>query len=99
MVWEEVIDTSIVLNETHIQTATELMEAVIKHWNAIGKTSLDGLREGFINRQGKISNRKNGWLITVEKKAQDVLLARLPWGYSMIQFPWFKNAMIHVDWA
>lgn len=99
MPWEEVLDTSLVLNETHIHTATQLLEAVIGHWSAVGKISPDGLREGFINRQGKLTSRKNGWLITVEKRAQDVLLARLPWGYSMIQFPWSKNALIHVDWA
>ncbi len=99
MLWEEVMDTSIVLSDAHTRAATELLEAVIGHWKAIGKTSLDGLREGFIQREGKLSVKEDGWLITVEKKAQDILLARLPWGLSVVHFPWLKNTVIQVDWA
>ena len=99
MPWEEVMDTTIELNDEQIRSSTELLEAVIAHWKAIGKTSLDGLREGFINREGKLSSREDGWLLTVEKKTQDILLTRLPWGLSMIRFPWQKKSIIHVDWT
>lgn len=99
MPWEETLDISIPLEDHHRQSGTELLEAVINHWSVLGKTSADGLREGFIMRRGKVEEKKDGWLITVEKKAQDVLIGKLPWGISMIRLPWMKNTGVYVDWA
>ena len=72
---------------------------MIAHWRVLGRTSLDGLREGFIARSGKLAVRQDGWLVAVEKKAQDILLGKLPWGISVIQLPWLQKKRIHVDWA
>lgn len=99
MPWEETLDISIPLEDHHRQSGTELLEAVINHWSVLGKTSADGLREGFIMRRGKVEEKKDGWLITVEKKAQDVLMGKLPWGISMIRLPWMKDTGVYVDWA
>lgn len=99
MPWEETLDISIPLEDHHRQSGTELLEAVINHWSVLGKTSADGLREGFIMRRGKVEEKKDGWLITVEKKAQDVLIGKLPWGISMIRLPWMKDTGVYVDWA
>ena len=99
MPWEETLDVSIPLEDHHRQSAAELLEAVINHWSVLGKTSADGLREGFIMRRGKVEEKKDGWLITVEKKAQDVLMGKLPWGISMIRLPWMKDTGVYVDWA
>ncbi|WP_343305649.1 contractile injection system tape measure protein [Chitinophaga niabensis] len=99
MPWEETLDISIPLEDHHRQSGTELLEAVIDHWSVLGKTSADGLREGFIMRRGKVEEKKDGWLITVEKKAQDVLMGKLPWGISMIRLPWMKDTGVYVDWA
>ncbi|MCB0563235.1 MAG: hypothetical protein KDD01_02540 [Phaeodactylibacter sp.] len=85
-------------------TATErgesekLLQAVLKHWNALGNVSPDGLREGFLQREGKLQQQNGGWLLQIEKKTMDVLLEKLPWNISMIKLPWL-NELIRVEWG
>ncbi|MEL6273806.1 MAG: contractile injection system tape measure protein, partial [Bacteroidota bacterium] len=85
------------LTTTELREAEELLQAVITHWGAIGKASPAGLREGFFAREGKISRQEMKWEITVDRKAQDLLLGKLPWGISLIKTPW-REELIHVSW-
>lgn len=78
-------------------TCTELLEAVVRHWTALRNTGADGLREGFLLRNGKIEQTPNGLKLDVERLAQDVLLARLPWGFSTIRLPWLEP-LLTVNW-
>jgi hypothetical protein len=76
----------------------QLLEAVTAHWTALKSTSPDGLREGFLMREGKLTRMDNGWSLTVETKAQDVLLGYLPWGIGLIRLPWMDE-MLEVNWT
>jgi len=96
---DEPLETGFELNQADFANCTDLLKAVVNHWTAIGRTSPEGLREGFLQRQGKLENKKKGWLLTVEKKAQDVLLSRLPWGISIISYPWMNGQKFHVNWT
>lgn len=99
MPWETPLDTTIIPGPRHISAGTELLEAIINHWNVVGNISVEGLREGFIRREGKLHAREDGsWQLNLEKKAQDILLTRLPWGISMIRLPWCTGKNIYVDW-
>ncbi len=95
--WDTVIDHSIELNSFELNEANKLLKSVIEHWDALKSTSIDGLREGFINRSGKLLKTKTGWQLYVEQKAQDVLLQHLPWGIGMIKFPWMKE-LLQINW-
>ena len=78
-----------------------LLQAAIAHWQVLKNTSPDGLREGFLQRDGKLErNAFGGWTLTVEQKAQDILLSQLPygWGVSMVKFDWMKE-VLEVNWA
>ncbi|MBL7727231.1 MAG: hypothetical protein JNM68_06085, partial [Dinghuibacter sp.] len=79
------------------QEANDLLNAAIAQWSILKKTSADGLREGFLQRNGKIFTRSNGIYIQVEKAAIDVLLDHLPWNLGLIKLPWLKE-LIHVEW-
>ncbi|MGB3799158.1 MAG: contractile injection system tape measure protein, partial [Lewinella sp.] len=85
------------LTDTECQEADDVLRAVIGHWTALGQASPEGLREGFFARQGRMEKRENGWSVTVERKAQDILLGQLPWGISLVQAPWHER-MIKVEW-
>lgn len=74
-----------------------LLMAAIKHWSALKNTSPDGLREGFLQREGKLILNDFQDRLIIESKAQDVLLSFLPWGYSIFKLPWMKNAL-YVEW-
>ncbi|MBN9400235.1 MAG: hypothetical protein J0I17_08675 ['Candidatus Kapabacteria' thiocyanatum] len=78
--------------------ADNLLRAVIGHWDALGSTSIDGLRESFLKRSGKLGISDDGeWRLQVEWKTYDVLLDRLPWGIAHVRLPWMQ-AMCGVEW-
>lgn len=78
--------------------ADNLLQAVVGHWDALGSTSIDGLRESFLKRSGKLGISDDGeWRLQVEWKTYDVLLDRLPWGIAHIRLPWMQ-AMCRVEW-
>ncbi|HEV2830338.1 MAG TPA: contractile injection system tape measure protein, partial [Hanamia sp.] len=62
-------------------------------------TPSQGLQETFLQRNGKlIFNETDGyWKLVVERKAVDILLDRIPWGFSYVQLPWMKYALI-TEW-
>ncbi|MFK8186367.1 MAG: contractile injection system tape measure protein, partial [Phormidesmis sp.] len=75
----------------------KLLEAVINYWDALKNTTADGLREGFIQRQGKLTYTDD-WKLRVEQQAIDILLSRLPWGISMVKLPWMPTVLV-VEWT
>nr|WP_295929484.1 contractile injection system tape measure protein [uncultured Dyadobacter sp.] len=96
---ETVIDMEFPLPKEAIALSVQMMEAVIEQWKVLKSTTPDGLRELFIHREGKLSadEEGTGWRLRVEKKSQDVLLERLPWGISVIRLPWMET-MLLVEW-
>ncbi|WP_296703617.1 contractile injection system tape measure protein [Algoriphagus sp.] len=74
-----------------------LLQIVIGHWAILKNTSVEGLRETFLQRSGKLSRVDKGWKLTVERKTVDILLDKLPWGIGLIKLPWM-NEMMYVDW-
>ena len=75
-----------------------LLSAVIEHWSVLGNTSLAGLRHSFLQRSGSLTfHEDNGWTLRVGKQGMDVLLSRIPWGFSTLKFP-FMDQVLHVEW-
>ena len=76
-----------------------LLEVIIQRWTALKNTSPDGLRQGFLQRTGKLTC-PNGtdWTLQVEQSALDILLNRLPWGTSMVKLPWM-DCLLTVEWT
>lgn len=79
------------------QAIDGLLQAMIAHWKIIGHTSVAGLRESFLQREGRLSVDDDGWQLTVEPRSYDMLLDHLPWGYSLQKFPWMERPL-HVEW-
>ena len=75
----------------------DMLTAIIAHWKAIGRTSIAGLRESFLQREGRLVFTDDAWRLRVESKSFDMLIDRLPWGYTMVKYPWMKR-VLHVDW-
>jgi hypothetical protein len=98
------MDTSMPVRKNILITAGELNEtdkllaAVIGHWTALKNTSIGGLRDTFLKREGKLSHNDSGWQLEVEHKTVDILLGKLPWGFSMIRFSWMKE-LLFVNWG
>jgi len=95
---EAPLDINIELTDAVKMEAEKLLKAVINYWPSIGKISPDGLREGFLQRDGKLRLSESGWLLQVENKAIDILIDRLSWGIGVIKPPWMNN-MLRVEWV
>jgi len=78
-----------------------LLDAVIAHWTAIGNTSVNGLRQTFLQREGRLAREEAEagahWRLVVKPGPFDMLLDRLPWSYTTIKLPWMRE-VLHVDW-
>jgi hypothetical protein len=74
-----------------------LLKNVISHWGALKNTSPDGLREVFLQRNGKLMIKDETATLQVERKSYDVLLEKLPWNISKVKLPWFKK-IIFLEW-
>ncbi|MHA4739821.1 contractile injection system tape measure protein [Dyadobacter sp. MSC1_007] len=96
---ETVINQEQPLDKAAIDLSVQMVEAAIDQWKVLKTMSADGLREMFLLRDGKLSRdgEGTGWRLQVEKKAQDVLLERIPWGFSVIRLPWMRD-MLFVEW-
>ncbi|MCX6221504.1 MAG: contractile injection system tape measure protein [Bacteroidia bacterium] len=79
------------LNQKQMEEAESMLQAVVSHWHSIGKTSNDGLRATFIQRNGMLYPFENGWKVILESAAFDMLLNTIPWSYSIIKLPWMDK--------
>jgi len=85
------------LSKEEKEICNGLLESVIKNWEALKNTSVEGLRASFFLREGSLAKETQGWRLRVEKKAFDVLLKKLPWGYSTLHMPWM-DIPLYTDW-
>lgn len=92
------VNNSIILTKEEQKEAENMLQAAIEHWEAIGTVSIDGLREGFLQRDGKLEKRQTGWTLQVERQVLDILIDRLPWTISMIKLPWMEEP-IRIEWT
>lgn len=91
------IDHTLLITDEEKDEANRLLTVVLVHWGALRGTSPDGLREGFLSREGKLDHEATGWKLHVEQKTLDILLDRLPWNLSLIKLPWMKD-ILKVEW-
>lgn len=75
-----------------------LITAVIGHWPAIGKCSVDGFRGNWLVRDGLLKEKEKQWELTVEKRAYDLLIHKSPFSFSVIRYPWMEKPLF-VNWA
>ncbi|MBD2166896.1 hypothetical protein H6G04_21125 [Calothrix membranacea FACHB-236] len=94
----EPVNRNIELPEAALMEAENLLQIAINYWQALKSASPDGLRQGFLQREGKLTrSRDSNWKLQVEQQSIDILLSRLPWGISMVKLPWMEDILI-VEW-
>jgi len=74
-----------------------LLEAVIAHAGLAEKVRPEDLRNLVLRRPAVLTSRTGAWLLRVERRAEDALLERLPWGWSWIRLPWMEHPL-QVEW-
>jgi hypothetical protein len=91
------VPRDIALTDTERQAVDGLIAGMIGNWTAIGHTSVAGMRESFLQREGRITLERDAWKLLVEPRAFDMLLDRLPWSIATLRLPWMDR-VLHVDW-
>lgn len=95
---ESVINIKQKISKKEKRICNDLLLVVLEYWSVMKNSSVEALRETFLQRAGKLSlSEANSWELWVEEKGVDVLLAGLPWGIGMIQTPWMDN-FLHCYW-
>lgn len=95
---EAAIPATAALTEEEFAEAEELLQMVLVRWDKLKGTSVEGLREGFLQRGGKLLRRNDRLTLLVERHSIDVLLDFLPWGLSIVKLPWLPE-IIYVEWV
>jgi hypothetical protein len=92
------IERAGIITEEDTAEAENLLTAIISHWKALKNASPAALREAFLQREGRLTQLENGWQLDVEKKTLDILMGSMPWGISVVKYPWMK-ALLFVNWG
>lgn len=94
---KKTVDKEIELTGAELSEAENMMHAAIEQWVVLKATSIEGLREGFLKRSGKLYSKNNNLMLQVESSSIDVLLDQLPWNLSIVKLPWMKE-ILRVEW-
>ncbi|MFY1826882.1 contractile injection system tape measure protein [Myxococcus fulvus] len=74
-----------------------LLKALIANWTIISSTSVAGLRETFLQREGRLEQLEDRWKLQVQRKTLDVLVDQVPWSLSILTHPWMPQPL-YVSW-
>lgn len=94
---QQTVVLNAIITQKYQDEANEMLMAVIEHWSVLKGSTINGLRESFLQRSGKLSINNKQWLLQVEQQSFDMLLRHLPWNISMIKLPWM-NEMLITEW-
>ena len=90
------LDLEFSLSEEQMQECENLLQSVIEHWKSLRNTSVNTMREEFLQREGRIKITDTITL-EVENSGIDILLNNLPWGFRNYKLPWMKKT-IDTQW-
>ncbi|MBE9487664.1 MAG: hypothetical protein IMY73_00610 [Bacteroidetes bacterium] len=86
------------LTDKEKNTVHEMLLGIKANWDKIKNTSLNGFKESFLKRSGRIEiDKEKNCIIYVDNKSYDMLLDSLPWSYKLIRYSWLKK-IITVQW-
>jgi hypothetical protein len=84
-------------DEHATQLGLGLLHMVTQRWDKLKHTSVAGLRESFLLRDGLLRDHDDRLTLSVSPRAYDMLLDSLPWRLAMIKLPWMPR-VLWVHW-
>lgn len=91
------VERAIESTEQERERCEQLLKAMIANWKIISNTSIAGLRDAFLQREGKLERTPDGWKLQVQRKTLDVLVDQIPWSISVIFNKWMPQPL-RVTW-
>lgn len=93
----QTINRHIKLSHKHKAQAKKVIESVQHNWPPMKAASAALLQNEFFQRSGKLVATDYDYNLTIERKAQDILLDKLAWGIGLFKLPW-QEKFIFVNW-
>ncbi len=84
--------------ESEKRNVESLLESVRQNWPRAANLSLEGFRNSFLWREGKLERNESSWRLTVQTRGYDVLLVHLPWTFAVIKAAWMPEPL-YVEWV
>ncbi len=83
--------------DQELEVCEQLLRSMIANWKSIEGTSIAGLRETFLQREGRLERADDGWKLRVQRKTVDVLVDQIPWSISVVYHRWMPEPL-RVTW-
>lgn len=94
---KDAVQAKVELTEEEQKITMSMVESAKNNWPKLKNTSVEGLKQAFLQRPGKLEETEEFYKLIIEEKAYDILLESLPWNFRMIRFPWMEKRM-EVKW-
>jgi hypothetical protein len=91
------IAPAFVLTEREQSVCERLLCAIISNWTTIQNTSPAGLREMFLQREGRLQQLDGKWELEVRRRTIDVQVDQIPWGIAVTHYAWMPQP-VYVTW-
>lgn len=98
MLPSEPVAAAIAPTEAELDACRMLLAAMLANWPPLRSSSVEALRETFLQREGRLIHGEEGWALEVERKVIDILIDQLPWSFSTLFHPWMSGP-ISVRWT
>jgi hypothetical protein len=91
------IPRSFELTENEKNMTNSMLNGALQNWKKLSGTSVEGLRQSFLQRQGKLTENDAEYALVVEAKSFDMLLDSITWSYNPVFYSWMKKP-INIKW-
>jgi hypothetical protein len=91
------VEREIIPTEQEREVCERLLKSMIANWKIIENTSIAGLQETFLQREGRLDSTLEGWKLKVQRKTLDVLVDQIPWSISIVFYKWMPQPL-YVTW-
>lgn len=85
-------------DENAIRLGLDLLHMVTQRWDKLNNTSVAGLQETFLMREGRLVIEEGKTTLHVPCKTVDILKQSFPWQHSIIMLPWLSTPLF-VNWS
>lgn len=93
----ETVPQNVELSQQEQETVNSMLKSILQYWDKLRNTSVEGFQQAFLQREGRLEEKEDVYILTVEEKAYDMLLDSISWNFRMIKLPWMEKRM-EVKW-
>lgn len=91
------IDSNIQLENEDKELVNSLLSSITQQWEPLKNSSIETLRESFLQRKGKLEDKEDFLQLHIETKGIDILLDQIPWNIGMIKTQWMDK-LLQITW-